>query len=216
MPTRGRPSRAFEAIASFLSTNGGNADLLIACDFDDPDRFKIEHKNIRWAEVAPMGMAQTFSVLASVNTDAYNIIGLTADDVTFNCPVWDYTLYTEFEQKGTGIYYGPSNLRTDDLCSHPFITSDIIRALGYAAAPGSRHLYLDNLWREIGKSIDRYFFIKLLVMDHIHFTRFPHLRDEGYDRVNSEETYAHDKAVFETWRDSELPKVLPKLKALCA
>lgn len=222
LPSKGRPDRLLETVASFIRTRPCQAELEIVYDIRDAPALAIKGTGITMGLVPETGMANAWNRTAIKRLNDTNVMGqkkhalmgLCADDLLYKTKNWDQLLWMEFLKHGTGVYYGNDLLRTDDLGTHPFITTDIIEALGYAAPSGLKHLYLDNFWREIGKAIGRYFYLPEIITEHRHFTKYPNLRDEHYDRVNSPEMYAHDKAVFEKWRDEELPLVLPKLKSL--
>lgn len=210
LPTRGRPVRLMEAVTSFVKTSVF-AELLILCDEDDS--LFIRSKRIRACHAQTRNMVQIWHDAAESEVRNFQMIGLAADDVLWVTPGWDWEIYKQWQRNGPGVYWAHDNLRGKDLCNHPYVSSVIIRIAG-ASIPGQRHLFLDNYFYEIGKAMDRLFYMPEILISHEHFTKNPALMDEHYDRVNSEEMYRHDGALFRHWKNHELPKILPKLKTL--
>ena len=51
------------------------------------------------------------------------------------------------------VYYGNDGYQGEILCTHAFISSNIIKTLGFMGPECLNHYYVDNFWMEMGKHL---------------------------------------------------------------
>src|SRR5215217_8262719 len=155
-PTRGRPhniARLIDAWASTATPELG-AQLLVAVDDDDPakpDYLEVVHEvGFAWLEAGPRptvpGMTEVLNRYAVRYAGSYQALGFMGDDHQPASDGWDRRVLAALEELGTGIVYGDDRFQRENLPTSAFMTSDIIRALGWMAPPELGHLWVDNAW----------------------------------------------------------------------
>lgn len=212
MPSRGRERQATEAYVAFEETKAlSSTQMLVVLDAFEPGYVDLPTLRVTHAG----GMANALNAsLVHVSPDIYGFIG---DDHRFRTQYWDEQIEAQNDVMGGGIIYGDDLLRGEELPSQVFIDKRIVKTLGWMALPGAKHLYLDDTWRELGQRLGRLAYMPEIVIEHMHFTAGKSERDEGYRRVNDQDTYNHDAAVFHAWMkdgiDADVERVLAALDA---
>jgi hypothetical protein len=163
MPSRGRPERAYSAVAAIRRTAARvDTRVVLAVDENDPD---LEaYRALRWGlpyatevtlvELAP---AETGDLVRATNTVAMRValedptcvIGNLGDDHLAHTPGWDARILAALATPG--IAYGDDGFQHEALPTAPFISASIVLALGWYALPSCRHLFVDNAWRDVGE-----------------------------------------------------------------
>jgi hypothetical protein len=110
--------------------------------------------------------------------------------------------------------YGDDLLQGERLPTAVFMSPSIVRTLGWMVPPGMIHLYLDDVWRELGKAVGCLRYHPEIVIEHMH----PGANKAGWDPIylesNSPELYAHDSALYQQWMDNQRHEDAAKLRAL--
>lgn len=183
MPSRGRPWRLLEAIASAMGNSKGLCDILVCMDNDDPQRMWVQHPRVTcW-----QGPRQSFiqwvnsGVMAFVND--YDIFAWGADDVRFLTPSWDEVVVSHMGRKD-GIIYGPDGIQDEKLPTHPFVGCAYPRALGYFINPAQRHYYADNWFQFLGRGMGTLKYVEDLKVKHDHYCRNNDLVDLTYKEAS--------------------------------
>lgn len=213
LPSRGRPQKAKEAIESWRETQTGHSQILVCTDLDDPtakDYPQYSDVNYRQAKRAYIGEILN-QVVRYESYDYYAFIG---DDHRFRTKGWDELAIETIQKKGngTGIVYGDDKLQGENLATAAIVSADIVKALGYMSLPGLRHLYIDNFWMEIGRGIERLFYVPEIVIEHMHFSIGKSVKDELYAQVNSPEMYSHDSQIFNEWKENYKQEDIERIK----
>jgi hypothetical protein len=76
---------------------------------------------------------------------------------------------------------------------------DLLRALGYWVPAGIRHLFTDDAWELLGKTLRVWRILPEVVTVHDHPVTTNAAWDATYARGNSEERFLEDKKAFEDW-----------------
>ena len=210
-PSRGRPAAAQETLDAFLATNPGpDTSLLFVVDEDDQtlDRYP----GFAFLVSPPPGsMVAALNAAAMAKVDDYDVIGFIGDDHRFRTPGWDLLIAEVFTKYGSGIAFGDDLAQRANLPTQVFISSGIIKALGYMALPTCRHLYVDNAWRTLGEALGALFYIPSIVIEHLHPAYGKGEWDAGHLLVNSQEMYNHDRLAYETWCSEGLARDLERI-----
>lgn len=222
VPTRGRPKNVRRLIEAWLKTK---AEATLWFGFDDDDEtldlamqtavigeFGVD---VRISDPLPRtNMNGTLNALALRAAVEYDIVGFMGDD---HCPRtrhWDKTIASHMVG-GPSIVYGNDLMQGPLLATAVFMTSDIIRTLGYMAPPQMKHLFLDNSWMAWGQGTERISYLPEVVIEHMHPQAGKAEWDEGHIRVNAGEMWEHDAAAYADYVDTgRQADDIEKIKAL--
>jgi len=135
---------------------------------------------------------------------AVDYLGFIGDDNRFRTAGWDKRVVEVLEAYGGGFAYG-NDLGRNTIPSHVFVSGRIVRALGWFGLPGAHHLSLDNTWGVLGEGADCLYFIRDMIIEHLHPIYGKGEMDDSYRETNAKSTYDHDRLVYERWlrEDSE-------------
>lgn len=197
-PSRGRPDAAREVWASFMATRlGSKTDLRFVVDEDDPTFDQYDRPVLRSPALGSMVGALNFAALG--NLDRYDVLGFIGDDHRFRTPGWDSLIAELMARYGPGIAYADDLAQRQNLPTQVFISTEIVRALGYMALPTCRHLYVDNAWKTLGEKADCLYYMPSIIIEHLHPAYGKGEWDEGHLRVNSERMYTDDHHAYNEW-----------------
>jgi hypothetical protein len=200
-PTRERPKRFCEMVDSFYATTK-NSYLLAIVDQDDPclKEYQAIHKANHLFELWETQFADNTTRInkAFERFPDYPFYHITNDDVIYRTNEWD-THLANVLMKRSGVAFGNDLIHKDNLCVTPFISGDVVRALGWLQMPRLRHLYGDNTWMLLGKLLGNLFYLEDVVIEHMHHEVGKAEMDETYRKDNSAEMYRHDEQAFFEW-----------------
>lgn len=171
--------------------------------------------------VQPLNQAATYYA-DLIHADAVTMrlepfmIGFMGDDHRPRLSVvpWDVAYISELTRLGTGMVYGNDLLQGPNIPTQIAMTSDIIRALGYMAYPGLRHLYADNMWKALGEATGCIRYMPNVLVEHMHPVAGKALWDDNYARVNAPDVDQHDHAAFADYMAHHLAGDAAKVRAL--
>lgn len=191
LPSRGRPDNLKRFIESTFET-AHNARIYIRLDEDDPalEAYQMVLDTLdgeEWATrgvVGPRtGFASSMNELAELaESDGMSHVGMFGDDVEPITPGWDLALTTALGGR-LGVAYGDDGLRkkhAPDLPTHYVTQIEVYRRLGYLAPPTIRHLFLDNVARDIGRVLKNFQYVPVLLKHHHPWAEGEHLHDSTY------------------------------------
>ena len=221
LPTRSRPTKALRAYQSFNETRSeeGLSQLGFFLDLDDTKLFEYKEKlDSPGLTNSFVSIGERIRMCPSVNRafeqnpdfDYYCFIG---DDHRFKTKDWDKKAieYIEKDALGWGVLYGDDKLQGKKLASSFIISGNLVRAIGYIAIPGLKHMYVDNQVMELGKALGSLLYRPDIVIEHLHYSMNKSKKDAQYEEVNSKEIYAHDLAIYEKWQENGKGKDLGKV-----
>lgn len=188
LPTRGRPDN----LDRFITAVEGTADdwvLYLRLDYDDPQAPAYDRvigtgwPNVRTFHGERTGFAASLNELAAhAERDGVSHVGMFGDDVVPETEGWD-TALVEALGSDLGVAYGDDGLRDKhqpDLPTHYVTQTEVYRRLGYLAPPNIRHLFLDNVARDIGRYLQNFVFVPVKIQ-HLHpWAEGEHLNDATY------------------------------------
>lgn len=208
VPSRGRPQSISTLIGSWEATRV-HAELFIALDTDDPELGAYERVLAHRPEWVKYGIADTRSMVMSLNrwanraaySYAHDVVGFMGDDHHPRTYAWD-----TFVAAAVTPDDGPSKLvYCNDLLQGPMLPTQAampatwIRRLGRMAPTSLHHLYVDNYWKTLGERLRRIQYLADVVIEHMHPVAGKAEWDEGYKRVNAGDVYEQDAAAFATF-----------------
>ena len=132
-------------------------------------------------------------------------IGMFGDDVLPETVGWDEALI-EALGDDLGVAYGDDGLRkkhAPDLPTHYVTQTEVYRRLGYLAPPGIKHLFLDNVARDVGNYLRNFVFVPVSIR-HLHpWAEGEHLHDTTYaEGGRNAEIKMHDRKAYLDWSGS--------------
>jgi len=165
----------------------GETDLIVGVDEDDPSAG--EYLGFSNCEViVKPGMqgrlVQWLNTLAVPAANDYSFLGHIGDDNLPRTVGWDVKIMESLERQGkVGFAFGDDldpGRPPGTLSIHIFMTSNVVRRLGYMGPPAIQHMYVDPVWFAWGQatSID---FLPDVVLEHLHYTLGKSPADASYE-----------------------------------
>jgi hypothetical protein len=225
VPSRGRPNNVADLIRAWDATQA-NATLVVAVDDDDPELESYQkiatvmHEEYFQLVIGPrLRLAGTLNAVSmsrvmregTLDTD---IIGFMGDDHRPRTPHWDRDVKSAFSEVKHAIVYGNDLLQGPNLPTAVFMTAGMIKTLGYMVPPGLVHMYLDNVWKQWGQSMNRLVYRHNTIIEHMHPIAGKAQWDARYEEVNAGSQYADDECAFNEYIVSGLYEDEAKLRSL--
>jgi hypothetical protein len=172
VPSRGRPGNIARMTDSIKETCQAKTDLTVMIDDDDPElknyEFVMSHaKDFGKLIIGPRkGLTDWTNEIAAKEAGNYSYLASFGDDHVPITKGWDRLLIRAIERMGgTGFSYPYDGMR-DDIPEAVVVSSDIVRALGWMAMPELSHWYIDNVWADLGRGIDRLKYLRAVKVSH--------------------------------------------------
>jgi hypothetical protein len=200
VPTRGRPANALRLREAVLETAPG-VELRFGVDDDDPALDEYRAAKLPMHVGPRLGMCGTLNALAVDHAPFRPYLGFLGDDHLPRGP-WAEPICEALEELGTGIVYGNDLFQGPNLPTAVFMTSDIVRSLGYMAPPTLRHLFLDSCWLDWGRALDRIRYLPEVVIEHMHPQAGKAAWDGGYHECNGGAMWEHDETAYAEYKAS--------------
>lgn len=208
IPSKGRPERAAAMIASARATASERVRFLVVIPHEQAVQ-PYAPVVAEGAELlsAPTGFVSCVNRGARAIVDDVSIVGAFGDDVLFRTPGWDLEVGKALATPG--MAYG------DDLVGsvlhgkpHPtavWVSSEIVRALGWLALPTIEHQWADDVWRDLFEAAGCARYLPHVVVEHLHPAVGKAEMDPTYEAIfggNDEAATraARDFAAYEAWK----------------
>jgi hypothetical protein len=202
VPTRGRPGNVSRQQLAMMETRTTVADVLYAVDDDDPHAMGYARLDGIDLAIGPrMRLVGTLNFHAARLSSQYRNIGFMGDDHLPRTAFWDQEVANSLGTGSPRVVYGNDLFQGGNLATAAFMPSRMVEALGYMAPPELVHLYVDNAWMELGRSLDGLVYREDVVIEHMHPFAGKGVMDPGYQEVNSAAVNDADKVAFEAWRE---------------
>jgi hypothetical protein len=218
VPSRGRPENIKRLCEALANTN---ADLDLAVGVDADDAALDEYKEVEaeygfelWISPERKRFAATVNSIALANYENYKYLAWMGDDHVPHTLYWDQLYRNELDKAGVGVVYGNDLVQGENIATELAFTSNIVEALGYAIPEGFIHLFVDNYFMELGKSIDRLVYLPDVIVQHMHYSAGSAQEDQTYREANSPANWSNDERRFHEYVANELPSDAAKLRGL--
>jgi hypothetical protein len=220
--SRGRQERLREMIEACLSLSEADTDIAVGIDDDDPSAGEYEAflrafppGYVFYTKAERRTLGAWTNRIAAANAGQYRAFASLGDDHIPRTMSWDGLLLEALDNlndAGSGIAYGNDQHQGQALPTAPVISSDIVEALGWMCEPSLRHMFVDNVWRDLGRAANCLAYVPGVVTEHQH-------PDAG--KAVSDETYAAslarteaDRQAYERWRNERMAGDVEKVRAL--
>lgn len=220
MPTRSRPQAALEAHNSFVSTAGSEVDVVWVLDGDDSaiDGYLEAVDTVKSRYYITVGnMVERTNKAVKILADTYDVLGWSADDNRCRTTRWD-SILAGYVSKGAKEVQawdgnGPrASSPNSGSSAATFMTSGMIKALGWMALPGSEHLYIDNAFDTLRSRLgESAVFANDIIIEHMHPALDKGIWDDQYTGIHRSENYAHDQAAYQKWVEEDLDNDVRKV-----
>lgn len=203
VPSRGRPHNLARLIDAIADTAAGEYRIYTRIDDDDPtgaDYLKLDGINITIGPRVFYG-ASLNEIAPIAILDGCDHLAMFGDDVVPETVGWDRMLIDALGGK-LGVAYGSDGLERlhgIDLPTHYVTQAEIYTRLGWFALPTIRHLYLDNVAREIGKGLGNFQYVPEAKISHLHRWNRKAPDDLTYQEANDKVKRELDRAAYEQW-----------------
>jgi hypothetical protein len=206
VPSKNRPDRIKECLLALVE-NSSISDICICLNHDDNsldrylevlDELKVTKYQIDVHLTSGNNMISSLNEVAMKLTREYDFMTFLGDDQIVSTPGWDSIMSEPLENK-IGFSY-PNDLHQGEaLPTSVMLNSRIIRYLGFFAVPNFKHLYIDNVWLEMGKNLKNINYFENVIVEHMHYTLGKSKVDETYENNNSQESYTIGSKQFEKY-----------------
>ena len=202
VPTRGRPHNLKRLAKAAKETCTTEYTIFARIDNDDRSNYP-DLENVVYVEGPRIFFSPSLNELAKIASDqGFTHIAILGDDVLPQTIGWDKALIESLPE--LGVAYGSDgleNLHGPDLPTHVVVPMEMYRRLGWIGLPELRHLFCDNVWRELGK-LTSFIYLPDVKLTHLHRWNKTAPDDKTYQEANDKVKRDADKNAFENWRDN--------------
>ena len=191
LPSLGRPNQLSDCLASIVKEGTGRADILVIGGNG--------------------GVISAFNSVPHGLLSRYQIIGMFGDDVRMKTRAWDELVLSKLLGK-TGLVYGRDGHQDRQLCTHPFVTVNIVSVLGFIYPPQLHHFCGDNFLMELLSPLGKAEYLEQLFTDHLHPDAGKSPLDDTYRRAR--EWWDRDQTAWKLYRANYLADDRVKVAAL--
>jgi hypothetical protein len=203
VPTRGRPHNLERLAKAAKNTCAVEYEIFARIDEDDSSEYP-ELEGVRYIYGPRIFFAGSVNETAAIAvSEGFTHLAILGDDVLPETNGWDLTLMNAVPE--LGVAYGSDgleNLHGKDLPTHVVVPVEMYKRLGWIAMPKLRHLFCDNVWRELG-NITNFIYLPNIHLTHLHRWNKSAPDDKTYQEANDKDKRDADRLAFETWRDGE-------------
>lgn len=225
-PSRGRPGRLGKMLDACLELATADTDVAVGIDDNDDDldgyrEAAANHRErIRWFYGPRAGLGEWTNRLAvryarpgdgDGDRPRYRAFASFGDDHLPRTRGWDERLLAAIDQMGgTGIAYGDDLFMGQNLPTAPVVSADIVAALGWMCEPSLHHMYVDNVWADLGRGADCLAYVPDVVIEHVHFRAGKTPVDQVY--ATAESWTETDKAAYLRWRERRMGRDVMRVR----
>lgn len=199
-----------DLLSSWQKTTSGHSDLLLGLDEDDEHHYVPRFENIIYEINPNMNLVPKLNLLSSKYIEKYKYFFFMGDDHRFRTKKWEDIFLQYAKSDKYSIYYGEDLKKENNLPTSVFISSNIIKTLGYFVPPCLKHMYADNYWLDLGNSIGFLRYFEDVIIEHMHPSTKKASMDAQYIRVDG--YMLEDKKKYHEYLNSDFLKDISKLE----
>lgn len=204
-----RTTNIAELRESWISTTTGNSDLLIGLDQDDQHHYE-RLEGVLYDVNERLRMVGTLNLLATKYCNKYEYIAFLGDDHRFRTKGWE-DIFLEFSKNmKCNIFYGNDLLQGANIPTAVFMSSNIIKTLGFMVPKTFIHMYADNFWLETGRHLGILKYFNNIIIEHMHPAANKANSDQQYIEVDSFTN--QDKLSFIKYMNTDFINDIQKIK----
>lgn len=173
-------------ISSWKETTTGNSDFLLGLDQDDAHHYPSVDNIIVDINPNKLTVVKKINYLSSKYLDNYEFIQFVGDDCVFKTKDWENIYLESSKNKNYVLFYPNDTYQKDKLPTHPLISTNIIKKIGFMGPPCLEHMYVDNFWLMLGKNLQCLEYFEEIILEHRHPVK-------GFE---TDEIYAQNDSYF--------------------
>ena len=178
-----RYQRLSRCLDSYLEMTEGLSEVYVLHDDDEChiyDPILAQYPSINNLCIkSGITLMEKINVPALEIADKHKYVGFIGDDIVFKTK-WESTFIAFLSSQPFGLAFANDLMHvTGDLATHPFITSNLIKAVGFFGCPAVGHHYFDNYWMAVVKRVGIIRYFPEIIMEHIH----PSMGKEKMDKL---------------------------------
>ncbi len=192
-----RHKRLIRCLDSYREMTEGLSDVYVLHDDDECHIYDPLLK--KYPEINNLCVKTGINLMQKINVHAldiankYKYVGFIGDDIVFRTKWEKKFIQYLSEFKNVMVYANDLVWQDGALATHPFVTSNMIRALGFFGCPGVGHHFFDNYWMEMLKRVGVIQFMPLVIMEHFHPVVGKESEDSAYEQIESKYHENHAK-----------------------
>lgn len=208
VPSRGRP-QSIARLCDALDETNSQVDLYVGIDPDDPEINGYEslanERNFHLVVAEQRErFGPTLNRIAVAIAPSYKYLAWCGDDHKPITPGWDQKYRDVLNELKVGVVYGNDLVQGENIATQLGFTSNIVKELGYAVPKGFVHLFIDNYFMELARSVDRLVYLPDVIVQHLHYSAGKSEEDQTYKEANSRENWTNDQIRFHKYLEQEL------------
>ena len=207
LPTLRRPHLLQKFIAAYKQTDG-TLPIHVSIDAAD-DSYNGVQLPSHWKRVTvPAGTC--LGGIYKLVTDAYpncEFYAMIGDDVIPETMHWDIALKENCLPDK--IAWGADSIQDDKLPTHPFIGGELVRKLGWFAAPPMKQFFVDNVWKHLADTLGCGVYLPDVKMKHCHYLNGERPRDRTDD---CQPAMGDDQRLYHIFMQEDFPKIIERLR----
>jgi len=186
-PIRKRINDLHLFVESHRNTTKGNSVIIFGIDDDDHtyDQFMKDNPEFIYEINPGMKSLPYLNFLAKKYYKEYKYLSYGEDDERFISDNWEESIISSLEEFKIGVVYPNDNLNKEALVGFPFLSSNIVEALGFMCPEKLNFLWPDYFWKKVGEEIGRIKYLPDVMIEHHHFITGKREKDEISDIVQS-------------------------------
>jgi len=214
VPTRGRPHNAQALIDAHKATTDGLSTLYFYVDDNDPCAPEYLALDAHVTVGPPARLTEWTNRAAMELSLTHRVLGSIGDDHRPETLGWEKAILhaVDISTGHAAIVWGDDGLQGPNLPTAFFVTSNIVRHLGWMALPSCEHLYIDNAWKVLADRSGRGHYLPDVKIIHYHPAAGKAPNDATYALGNSNERYSADQAAFADWLENGADADVRKVK----
>lgn len=208
-----RAERLKGCLKSWQEQTEGLSDLHILVDEDEVEEFAFLKDNPRYTiHIIPVGVTlmQKVNIVAPMLANKYKYLAFVGDDIVFKTK-WESRFIEYLSSVPAGMAFCDTVHRKDELATHPVITSNMVRALGFYGCPYVHHNYFDNFWMDVCRELGTIKYFDDIIWDHARSGWVP---DEMYWKIVN--LQAEDEVRYNSYKETKYQQDLEKIKKAIA
>jgi hypothetical protein len=228
LPSRRRPANLARFFEAFAATGGATPGMVIIDEQDWQDNqaaYQAVTLPIGWHyRRTTLGYETQGNKLAAVWNEVKDCpwLGLIGDDCIPETAAWDRLLVEALD--------GGNMISCDDAWQAPrrigncwVMSGELVRAVGYIFPPGLQHLFVDDLWEQIGRGAGCWAVRMDVLVRHKHVLKGEAPPDATHRFVYGSDTsdrnaglWPGDTFAFERWKAEDRDRAIAAVKAVRA
>jgi len=207
VPTKGRPDNAKRLQDQFYKT-ARLSSRIVFINSDNDDKLHMYTGLNERIVVTPEkpGFVSPLNLGYRIDRRKYFsfAVGFMGDDHLPRTVGWDEVFIKNLLDLDSGFVYGNDGFQGARIPTHIAMTSDIPLTLGFMTLPQLKHLYADNFWLDLGKSISKIRYLPEVVIEHMHPAAGKATYDEGYAFSGDYNLDCEDRANYVKYLSEDL------------